>query len=274
MFLLVASVTAVSGWELSRTFCDCKTALNDGTLNETNANSLLSALASLMHCNGVRVPLLPENSSPMQYSVGYNATIVAARALNLTLYASPMEGAWKSFSGEKEYASWVMQYAAAYGPHFLSAFNEVGESNCNPGCMGRVVSSVRGTPGVPSYIRYVGPDEEHVASTLKACSSSGNFKGVFDVLSSHNAGGDTTATSAAWKELVRAGGASRDVWSSENPACFTLPACTQYSNLSTPLDSGVNGLVTWATLGNDVTLAGSITAQGSDIAAGLMRGGR
>lgn len=192
---------------LSRTFCDCKTALNDGTLNETNAQSILESLASLMHCNGVRIPLLPNLATPSQYSAGYNATIAAARAQNLTLYASPMEGAWNQIAGgEKAYTAWVSNYAAAYGPHFLSAFNEVGSSNCDPKCMGRVVAGVRAARGVPSYVRYVGPDDEHLSSTLAACKSAGDFKGLFDVLSSHNAGQDASATPSAWDQLVKAGG--------------------------------------------------------------------
>lgn len=257
------------GAALKRTFCDVKTALNEGTLNETNVDVLLSALTSQMHCNGVRVPLLPTLSDPSQYSAGYNATIVGARARNLTLYASPMEHSWETVpGGESAYAAWVARYAAAYGPHFLSAFNEVGQSNCDPACMKRVVGSVRGSPGVPSYVTYVGPDDEHVSSTLSSCASANDFHGTFDVLSSHNAGQDSSATPAAWKKLVAAGG-SRQVWSSENPACFKLPSCTSYSTLAGPLGAGVASLVTWETLGNDVTLAGAITAQGADIAAGL-----
>lgn len=272
MLLLAAVCAVASGSALKRTFCDVKTALNEGTLNETNVDSLLTALTSLMHCNGIRVPLLPTLSGPSQYSAGYNATIVAARARNLTLYASPMEHSWETVpGGEPAYASWVARYAAAYGPHFLSAFNEVGQSNCDPACMKKVVSYVRTAPGVPSYVRYVGPDDEHVKSTLSACAAASNFEGTFDVLSSHNAGQDSSATPKAWAQLVKAGG-SRQVWSSENPACFTLPSCTGYSTLAAPVDAGVASLVTWETLGNDVTLAGAITAQGADIAAGLGAG--
>lgn len=269
MVLLAATSGVAAGVALTRTFCDVKTALNDGTLNETNVDALLSSLSSLMHCNGVRIPLLPTLASPSQYSSGYNATIVAARARNLTLYASPMEGAWSAVpGGEAGYVAWVARYATAYGPHFLSVFNEVGAQNCDPACMARVVKAVRGSAGVPSYIGYVGPDDEHVDSTLKACKGAGDFKGVFHVLSSHNAGQDSSATPAAWAQLVAAG-AGRDVWSSENPACFNLTACTKYSTLADPIGAGVAGLVTWATLGNDVTLAGAITAQGADIAGGL-----
>lgn len=270
MVLVAASLPCDAAPLLRRSFCDCKTALNTGTLNETNAESIVSALVSLMRCNGLRIPLLPSLKSPAQYSVGYNETIKVARAMNLTLYASPMEGAWNDIhGGEKAYAAWVSSYAAAYGPHFLSAFNEVGSSNCDASCMGRVVADIRAAPGVPTYVRYVGPDDEHLSSTLTECKRAKDFRGVFDVLSSHNAGEDSSATLGAWSQLVEAGGGQREVWSSENPACFKLATCTTYSTLTSPINAGVQGLVTWETLGNDVTLAGTITEKGADIAAGL-----
>ena len=113
----------------------------------------------------------------------------------------------------------------------------------------------------------MGPDSEHLDKSLDAIKSGSGFHGTFDILSSHNAGGDTSAKESAWAELVTHAG-SRPAWSSENPACFTIDSCTKYSNMNAVLNSRISGLTSWNTLNDDVTLpGGQITAKGSDIAS-------
>ena len=50
--------------------------------------------------------------------------------------------------------------------------------------------SIVAMPLLMGYVKYVGPDDKRVDPTLAACASKSNFEGVFDVLTSHNAGGD------------------------------------------------------------------------------------
>ena len=115
----------------------------------------------------------------------------------------------------------------------------------------------------------VGPDDEHVAKTLASAGSCHGFRGVFDVLSSHNAGADGGNTRANWDALVGMG-AGRPVWSSENPTCFELAQCAKsYGSMHAAVNAGVAGVVPWHTLGSDVTLEGDVTAKGLDVAAGL-----
>jgi len=256
---------------LSHVFCDVKQALSGGTLNETNAATLVAALVSQMHCNGLRVPLLPSLAAPSAYSVGYNATLAAARASGLTLYASPMEGAWKAVGGQPSlYTRWVSAYAAGFAPDYLSVFNEVGDAACDAKCIAGVARAVRAAlpPGAAATAQLVGPDAEHVAATLAVVRARPDaFVDSFDILSSHNAGGDGSNTWAQWRALAGAAG-GRAVWSSENPTCWTLAACTAaYGSMNSSVHAGVVAVVPWNTLGDDVGLDGALSAKGADIAA-------
>jgi hypothetical protein len=292
--LLAAATTACASasaappfaGNLTHFWCDVKTALNASTLNATNAPALVGALATKMRCNGLRVPLLPTLRRPRDYPAGYNASLAVAGGLGLALYGSPMERAWeivtaagtppaddppaaRQLAAEAAYTSWLIDYVSGYGGQlaFLSPFNEVGAA-CDAACMRRVAAAVRAAAvaaGLP-HLQLVGPDDEHVASTLAAATAHGGFAGVFDVLSSHNAGADGSNDRANWRALVAAGG-GRPVWSSENPACFTVAKCsTSYGTMAAALVSGVAGLVPWATLGRCVDPAdGSLTPTGADI---------
>jgi hypothetical protein len=308
LLLLPASLHAAPNryaGNLTTFVCDVKTALNEGTLNATNAASLLHSLSTGMGCNTLRVPMLPQfaGGGPAEYPAGYNATLAAASAAGFALYASPMEGAWgvvtngKGSGGAAEaaYAAFVVAYlrgfssgAGAVSYSYVSVFNEVGTSNCDADCVVRVVADVRkgmttttmaaaaaGSPSPspsPPPLLYVGPDAEHLDSSLSLIQTKGikAFEGTFDILSSHNAGGDTSSTKANWKQLVELAastGGGRRAWSSENPACFTVSTCLKYSTMKSPVDAGVDGLVPWETLGNDVSIpSGQVTPQGADIA--------
>ena len=260
-------------------FCDVKRALND-TLTASLVPQALPELVSSMGCTGLRVPLLPTLRSPSLYPAAFNATLVWAREAGLSVYASPMEGAWKaSDSSESLYAAWVAGAAHAFQPNFLSVFNEVGAQACDGECMERTVVAVRrelqqlqqrgsAQQQPPPLPLFVGPDAEHVSESIALVSSRSQHLGVFDILSSHNAGGDTSNTKEQWALLAKLA-AGRDVWSSENPTCFHLQQCsTEYGSMAVALESNMSAIVGWNTLGDDVTLNGTVTAKGADIAAG------
>lgn len=278
---------------LTHVLCDVKTALNSSELDGGNAPTLIAALISSMGCDGLRIPILPTYRKASEYPSGYAAAIAAARSAGLLLYASPMENSWEivssTFSNSSSpsstaenssrvsahvdvYIDWLADYIRTFAPlNFVSPFNEVGSSNCDPSCMTTVGKNVRGAVGAQPGLLYVGPDDEHVDSSIGTIKAGADrFRGVFDILSSHNAGGDTSSTRSNWDQMIALAG-GRPVWSSENPNCFTLPACTHYASMSTPVDAGVQAIVPWATLGDDVSISdGSVTQQGSDIAKGLL----
>lgn len=255
------------------TFCDTKRALNNSATAPL-VPSLLPALVSSLRCTGLRVPLLPALKSPAEYSAAYNASLAWAARAQLVIYASPMEGAWRAAGGGSEaaYAAWVAAFAAAFRPSHLSVFNEVPNADCDGGCKERIVVAVRRALAPPLPL-FVGPDAEHVSESVAAVAGRPNHFGVFDVISSHNAGGDASNTPGAWAQLAALAG-GRPVWSSENPACFSLPACTQYGTMGVALaNKNVSAVVAWNALGDDVGFDGSVTAKGADIAAGWQHGG-
>jgi hypothetical protein len=266
ILLLLATLSAAAALT---TFCDTKRALN-ASATAPLVPALLPSLVSSLHCSGLRVPLLPTLRRPAEYSAAYNATLEWAARAQLAIYASPMEGAWRAVAAsEAAYAAWVAAYAAAFRPSHLSVFNEVSDADCDGGCKERVVVAVRRALAPPLPL-FVGPDSEHVSASVTAVEGRPNHFAVFDILSSHNAGGDASNTPGVWAKLMALAG-GRPVWSSENPACFALPSCTQYGTMGVALGANVSAVVAWNALGDDVTLDGNVTAKGADIAAGWRR---
>ena len=263
----VAAAAVARPGNLSLVFCDTKRALNDGTVTAAQLATLLPALVAAMGCNGLRVPLVPTVLAPSQQTAAFNFTISFARAQRLGIYASPMEGAWPAVGGTAaRYAAWVAALASAFLPTHLSVFNEVGSACPASGsCMESVVTAVRRALPAPLPL-FVGPDAAHVASSLADVRSRPHALNVFDIVSSHNAGADASNTAATWRALTVAAGA-RPIWSSENPACFTLAPCLAYGGMDAAISAGASGLVSWNTLNDDVLLNGTRTDKGADIAA-------
>jgi len=265
VILILACYLAPPASAAALRICDTKRALNDSLVPASAIPSVLGALVAAMRCDALRVPIMPAARAPAAYPPAFNATLAFAAARGLAVYASPMEGAWKSAPTEKAYARWVADFAAAFAPQYLSVFNEVGASNCDGACMARVVAAVRGALRAP-FPLFVGPDDEHVSSTIAGAGAPGHLP-FFDILSSHNAGADASNTRAAWAQLGALASA-RPVWSSENPACFALAQCVKYGTMEAALAANASAIVSWNTLGDDVDLTGAITAKGADIAAG------
>jgi hypothetical protein len=264
LLLLLAGISHAAAAALR--ICDTKRALNDSLVPAASVPALLGTLVSLMHCDALRVPIMPSLRSPSAYPAAFNATLAFAGASRLPVYASPMEGAWRAAASEKAYARWVADFAAAFSPRYLSVFNEVGAGNCDAACMGRVVAAVRGALPAPARPLLVGPDAEHVSASTAGAAAPGHLA-FFDILSSHNAGADASNTPEAWARLAALAGA-RPLWSSENPACFALAECTAYGTMAAALGANASAVVSWNTLGDDVDLSGALTGKGADVAAG------
>ncbi len=265
LLLLLLPLTRAAQPPAALRICDTKRALND-SLVPADPAQLLGQLAAAMRCDALRVPLLPWARSPAQYPAAFNATLAFAAVRGLAVYASPMEGAWRAWPTERAYAAWVAGFARAFAPRYLSVFNEVGAENCGAACMARVAAAVRAALPAPLPL-LVGPDAEHVSATAAAAAADPGRLAAFDILSSHNAGADASNTPAAWAQLAALAGA-RPLWSSENPACFALPACTAHGTMAAALRANASAVVSWNTLGDDVDLAGALTAKGADVAAG------
>jgi len=267
-FLLLLTTAAASASNLSLVFCDVKTAIAYDRVTLASLDTLLPALVHQMGCNGLRVPLLPTVTSPAGFPATLNATLAFARANGLALYASPMESSWHTVGGTPDlYVAWVAALAAGVRPTHLSVFNEAGEGCPASGtCMEKVVVAVRRALALSAvHPLFVGPDAEHVSSSLADIRSRPHKLDVFDIVSSHNAGADPSNDAKTWAALVEAAG-GREVWASENPNCFTIGKCIQYGSMQVAIDAGVNGVVSWDTLGDDVLFNGTQTDKGADIA--------
>ena len=270
LFAIYAALPIVDGRGL--VFCDVKRAINNSLVSQLTLTTLLPALVDSMNCTGLRIPIMPGLVGPAAYPASFNYTLSWARSRGLALYASPMENSWSSRAAgggnAVKYSHWLAEFASVFTMDYLSPFNEVG-SKCDGQCMAGVTTSLRSALPHPPLL--VGPDAEHVATSLALVRASANAMADFDVISSHNAGGDNSNNDATWRNLVTAAG-KRPVWSSENPTCFTIGACTTYGTMAASINGGVVGIVSWNTLGDDVRISdGNITDKGRDIVVGLRR---
>eukprot|EP00756_Hemistasia_phaeocysticola_P049700 Hpha_TRINITY_DN24242_c0_g1::TRINITY_DN24242_c0_g1_i1::g.36018::m.36018 len=240
-------------------FCDMKTSLNSTQLTVDNYKAVIDGFRNNMHCNGVRVPLLPTLAHPEKYAEVYHAAFHYARTSGMAIYSNPMEHAHDIIN---DYSAWVAEYANYFKPDFLGVFNEAG--SCDPDCMLKVVPKIRGLLSEGVNISFVGFDKMHVDGTVKELKQNPKLLDLFDVISSHNAGGDSTATTSMWQKLkALADGVNKPLWSSENPDTW---AAGPYSNLTDSINAGVTGLVTWKTFNKLVGADGSLTKAGEDIA--------
>ena len=281
LLLSLAAVTAGAGGappppaSVVVVVCDTKRAINDSLVDAGSLAVQLPALVAALRCGALRVPLLPDRAAPRDYPAAHNATAAFARARGLLLYASPMEGAWAALGADEgRYARWAAEYAAAFAPDLLSPFNEVG-AGCGADCMHRVATAVRAALPPPqpprTAVALAGPDAEHVAASAALVGARADRLAVFDVVGSHNAGGDASNTRAQWAALAALAG-GRPLWSSENPACFSLQPCTRFGSMGEAVAGGAAAVVLWNALGDDLLLNLTVTAKGLDIASHLHAG--
>ncbi len=91
----------------------------------------------------------------------------------------------------------------------------------------------------------------------------------FDIVNSHNANKDTSATFENWARLVHS--QSKPVWASEDPANWSVGADANLPGIEEAVKAGVQGLVIWYGKPSLVDDEGRPTAKAVEIAARLGR---
>jgi len=166
----------------------------------------------------------------------------------------------RDYSGwsDEQYVAWLAGYVQEFRPDFLSPFNEPGLPAER---IDAIVAMLRSR--LAGATRIAGPDKIHVGATLEALSASGQLKADFDIVDSHNANHDDTATAENWRRLVGLSG--KPVWSSENP--------NGWSGIANAVSGGVEGLVVWRGKPELVNDAGRPSAKALELAHRLVRPG-
>ncbi|WP_237476566.1 hypothetical protein [Lichenibacterium dinghuense] len=236
-------------------------------ITRANYRAVLDGLLNGAGVNGVRLPIVPAYGAEADYPPLYRDTYAYARGLGLTIYASPMSVGMKPFVGwsDDRYASWIAGYAAAFRPDVLSPFNEAGLDNRR---IARITGLVRAKLTVPVLL--MGPDRQHVARSAESLARDPAVAALFDIVGSHNADRDESATAPAWEALVAAAN-GRPVWSSENPALWSRGQVDGLPGMDQAVEGGVEGVVAWMAKPGLVDGTGRPTAKACEIAAGLLR---
>lgn len=236
-------------------------------LTPANYRPVLDGLAGEVGVNGVRLPIIPAYGEPSGYPQLYRDVYAYARSLGLTVYASPMSVGMKPFVGwsDDRYATWIADYAAAFRPDILSPFNEAGLDDRR---IARITGLVRAKLTVPVLL--MGPDRQHVGRSADSLARDPDVAALFDIVGSHNADRDDSATAAAWGTLVAAAG-GRPVWSSENPALWSRGQSGSLPGMDQAVDGGVEGVVAWMAKPGLVDGTGRPTPKACEIAANLIR---
>jgi hypothetical protein len=135
--------------------------------------------------------------------------------------------------------------------------------------MVHIVSLLR--PLLRTPVKIIGPDNMHVEFTLNSLSKKGgNIDSLFDIIGSHNAGKDESATVQNWSRLVQlAAGLGKPTWSSENPREWE-PA-NGLPSLGDAVNGGVQGLVIWQAKPKLIVDNGQPTAVAVDIASHIVQ---
>ncbi len=236
-------------------------------LTRVNYRAVLDGLANEAGVNGVRLPIIPAYAGPSHYPALYRDVQAYARGLGLIVYASPMSVGMTAFPGwsDDRYASWLADYAAAFQPEVLSPFNEAGVDNRR---IARITALLRAKLTVPTLL--MGPDRQHVGRSAESLAGDPGIAALFDIVGSHNADRDASATAAAWGSLIAAAG-GRPVWSSENPALWGRGQGEGLPGMDQAVEGGVEGVVTWMAKPGLVDGTGRATAKACEIAAHLVR---
>lgn len=236
-------------------------------MTRVNYRAVLDGLAGPAGVNGLRLPIVPAYAGPDDYPALYRDILAYARGLGLSIYASPMSVGMKPFAGwsNERYAAWLAAYAAAFRPDVLSPFNEAALDNRRIAAITRLVRARLTVP-----VLLMGPDRQHVARSVVALRRDPEAAAIFDIVGSHNADRDASATAMAWTQLVLAAG-GRPVWSSENPALWSHGQVTGLPGLDQAVAGGVEGLVVWMAKPGLVDGTGRLTAKACEIVENLVR---
>ena len=236
-------------------------------LTQVNYRAVLDGLAGAVGVNGVRLPIVPAYAGAADYPPLYADILAYARRLGLSLYASPLSVGMAPFAGwsDERYASWLAAYAAAFRPDVLSPFNEAGLDNRR---IAAITRRLRAKLDVPVLL--MGPDRQHVGRSVTSLGRDPGVTALFDIVGSHNADRDESATADSWAALVAAAG-RRPVWSSENPASWTRGQVEGLPGLDQAVAGGVEGIVAWMAKPGLVDGTGKPTAKACEIAGNLLK---
>ena len=237
-------------------------------LTEANYRAVLEGLRHV-GIDGIRLPIVPSYAAAADYPPLYGEVTATARSLGLLIYASPLSVGMHAFAGwsDDRYAAWLAAYVQAFKPDVLSPFNEAGIGTAR---MASIVSELRARLTTATLL--AGPDRQHVAKTVDELGRDPGLPSLFDIIDSHNADRDGSATAANWSRLVGAIAGSRPVWSSENPAGWSHGQVAGLPGLDQAVAGGVQGIVIWMAKPSLVDDAGRPTAKACEIAAHLMGG--
>lgn len=236
-------------------------------LTRLNYRAVLDGLAGSVGANGIRLPVVPSYAVAADYPPLYADVLAYARSLGLAIYASPMSVGMKPFAGwtDERYAAWLAAYAAAFRPDVLSPFNEAALDNHRIAAITRLLRARLAVP-----VLLMGPDRQHVGRSVTSLARDPGTVALFDIVGSHNADRDASATVQAWSALVALAG-ERPVWSSENPALWSRGQLDGLPGIDQAVGGGVAGVVVWMAKPSLVDGTGRPTRKACEIAANLVR---
>lgn len=236
-------------------------------LTRLNYRAVLDGLAGAVGVNGIRLPVVPSYAVATDYPPLYADVLAYARSLGLAIYASPMSVGMKPFAGwtDERYAAWLAAYAAAFRPDVLSPFNEAALDNHRIAAITRLLRARLAVP-----VLLMGPDRQHVGRSVTSLARDPGTVALFDIVGSHNADRDASATVQAWSALVALAG-ERPVWSSENPALWSRGQLDGLPGIDQAVGGGVAGVVVWMAKPSLVDGTGRPTRKACEIAANLVR---
>ena len=235
-------------------------------LTDANYVAVLNGLKDKAKVNGIRLPIFPAEPDANHYSSLYKNVFSYARRLGLAIYASPMSVGMKDYQGwsDHQYAAWLANYVGAFHPDFLSPFNEPGIGDDK---VVAIAADVRSLVGGQTVL--LGPDRQHVRSTIDDLARNPAVARSFDIVDSHNANKDTSATFENWARLVHS--QSKPVWASEDPANWSVGADASLPGIEAAVKAGVQGLVIWYGKPSLIDDDGHPTAKAVEIAERLQR---
>lgn len=261
-------------------------ACQQGCVTLRNYKAIIDGLHNDLRCNGLRIGIDPQISNPRKYPAVYEAVLKYARSQGMHIYANPL-GTGHFGKEANQFADWVAAYANEFKPDFVGVFNEASFSNADYVYITkRVRSKLNYTP------KLIGPDEMHLQFTLSGIQKNDALASVFDIIGSHNAAWDGSATESNWRALAKAAG-GKQVWSTENPCRWNgvervdmnlsqpilrkppPSTCATYGGVKPILESGgpLQGLVVYLAFPDCVDASGKLTSKGRGIADGISRQG-
>ena len=251
--------------DLKPSFQESKNWSTGSALTEANYKTVLEGLKNNAKVNGIRLPIFTTEPKPDTYSTIYKDVFNYARKIGLAIYASPLSTGTGSYVGwsDQQYTKWLADYANYYRPDFLSPFNEADMEDKR---MIGIVSLLR--PELKEHILIVGPDTEQVHAAITHLQKNPPLANIFDIISSHNASKDHSATTENWTRLVSMKGIQKPFWSSEDPRGWDT--ADQIPGISSAIDGGVQGLVIWMAKPSLIDDAGHPTPKALEIVSHIV----